>query len=63
METNTVEIETITEHQLPDAQRLDLKRLDGAEERETKLKMAGEHERRHGEKCGGLDKQKRSRAK
>ena len=41
-DTNAVEVETITEHQLPKTQWLDLERLDGTEEGETELKMTGE---------------------
>ena len=40
--TNAVEIETITEHQFPETERLDLERLDRAKEGKTKLRMAGE---------------------
>ena len=41
-DTNAVEVETITEHQLPKTQWLDLERLDGTEEGETELTMTGE---------------------
>jgi len=45
--TNAVEIETITKHQLPGAQRLDLEGLDRAKERETELIMTGERRGHH----------------
>ena len=45
--TNAVEIETITKHQLPGAQRLDFEGLDRAKERETELIMTGERRGHH----------------
>jgi len=48
-ETNTVEVETITKHELPETQWLDLKRPDRAKECETELYMTGE---RHGRARG-----------
>lgn len=38
-ETDAIEIETITEHQLPEAERLSLEGLDRAKKCETKLRM------------------------
>lgn len=47
MGTNAVEVEPVTEHQLPETHRLDLERLDGTEEREAELKMTSERQRCH----------------
>jgi hypothetical protein len=46
--TNAVEVETITEHQLPEIHLLDFERLDRAEKGETKLKMMGDPKVRPG---------------
>jgi len=61
--TNAVEVETITEHQLPDSELLDLEGLDRATEGETKLGMTGERRTSRAESGKRLNPQKRSRAK
>jgi len=42
--TNAVEVEAITEHQLPNSQRLDLQGLDGTKKGEAELNMTGERQ-------------------
>ena len=42
--TNTVEVETIAEHQLPETHGLDFERFDRAEKGEAELKLADERQ-------------------
>ena len=62
--TNTVEVETVTEHQLPGTQLFHLKGLDGTKERKAELKTTGERRGRHREEGRRVrfNLQKRSRA-